>query len=156
SDSPSVVEGLLMAGVDVFRLNASHGPQEKHAERICTARKASEQFGKHVGILLDLQGPKIRLENFENSRCELQTGASFTITVERVVGNRERASTSYARFARDVKAGDRVLLADGAVEMRAVKTDGVSVRCEVLCGGEIGDNKGINLPGVQVSAPSLT
>ena len=77
----------------------------------------------------------------------------LSVRIEPVIGNSERASTSYARFAKDVKAGDRVLLADGAVEMRAIKTDGVSVRCEVLCGGEVGDNKGINLPGVQVSAP---
>src|SRR5262249_46121667 len=100
--------------------------------------------------------PKIRLEKFEHGACELHTGTSFTITVEPLLGNAERASTSYPRFARDAKPGDRVLLADGAVEVRAVKTDGVSVRCEVVSGGEIGDNKGINLPGVQVSTPSLT
>src|SRR5215472_9752025 len=86
SDSASVVHGLLAAGADVFRLNASHGTQEKLGERICAARRASEEFGKHVAILLDLQGPKIRLEKFENGCCELQTGSSFTITVESVVG----------------------------------------------------------------------
>src|SRR5207245_518542 len=80
----------------------------------------------------------------------------FTITVEPLLGNQERASTSYSRFAKDVKPGDHVLLADGAVHMRAVKSDGVSVRCEVLSGGEVKDNQGINLPGVQVSSPSLT
>jgi pyruvate kinase len=156
SDSPSMLHGLLEAGVDVFRLNASHGTQEKHAERIGAAREAADEFGKHVGILLDLQGPKIRLERFANGYCELATGSAFTITIEPILGNAERASTSYVRFAKDVKPGDRVLIADGAVELRALKTDGVSVRCEVLSGGEIGDNKGINLPGVQVSAPSLT
>src|SRR5260370_5310374 len=156
SDSPSVLHRLLEAGVDVFRLNASQGTQEKQAERIHAARKASEEFGNHIGVLLDLQGPKIRLEKFETGSCDLETGSAFTITIEPVLGNPDRASTSYSRFAKDVKAGDRVLLADGAVEMRAVKTDGVSVRCEVISGGQIGDNKGINLPGVQVSAPSLT
>src|SRR5215470_5851487 len=85
SDSPSVVDGLLAAGADVFRLNASHGTQEKLGERICAARKAAEEFGKHVGILLDLQGPKIRLEKFANGSCELATGSAFTITVEPVV-----------------------------------------------------------------------
>lgn len=156
SDAPSVLRRLLDAGVDVFRLNASHGTQEKHAERILAARKAAQEFGKHVGILLDLQGPKIRLEKFETGACELVAGSAFTITVETLLGNAERASTGYSRFAKDVKAGDRILLADGAVEMRAVKTDGVSVRCEVISGGAIGDNKGINLPGCQISAPSLT
>src|SRR5580704_7068996 len=156
SDSPTLLRGLLTAGVDVFRLNASHGTQEKHAERIAAARKAAQEHGKHVGILLDLQGPKIRLEKFELGTCDLLAGSTFTITVEPVIGNAERASTGYAGFAKDVKAGDRILLADGAVEMRAIKTDGTSVRCEVILGGEVGDNKGINLPGCQVSAPSLT
>lgn len=156
SDSPALLDRLLEAGVNVFRLNASHGTPEKNAERIAAVRQAEKRFGTYVGVLLDLQGPKIRLGKFENGTCELPTGCIFTITVEPLLGNCERASTSYARFAKDVKAGDHVLLADGSVQMRAVKSDGVSVRCEVLSGGVIGDNKGINLPGVQISSPSLT
>src|SRR5438552_3596443 len=156
SDSPDVLGRLFEAGVDVFRLNASHGTQEKHGERISAVRKGAQTLGKHTGVLLDLQGPKIRLGKFDGGRCHLETGTSFTITVEPVVGAPERASTNYNRFAKDVKVGDRVLLADGAVEMRAVKSDGISVRCEVLSGGDVSDNQGINLPGVQVSSPSLT
>jgi pyruvate kinase len=156
SDAPNTLHRLLEAGVDVFRLNASHGTQQQRAERICVARKAAQEFGKHTGILLDLQGPKIRLEKFEKGTCELVAGTMFTITIEPLLGNAERASTGYTGFAKDVKAGDRILLADGAVEMRALKTDGVSVRCEVISGGEVGDNKGINLPGCKVTAPSLT
>src|ERR1700681_2182961 len=98
SDSPSVLHGLLEAGVDVFRLNAFHCTQEKHAERIGAARAAAEEFGKHVGILLDLQGPKIRLGRFENGGCELCTGSVFTITTEKILGTCERASTGYERF----------------------------------------------------------
>src|SRR5215210_3197359 len=156
SETPALLDQLLEAGVNVFRLNASHGTQEKNAERIAAVRKAEERFGKYVGILLDLQGPKIRLGKFENGICELPTGSIFTVTVEPLVGNCQRASTNYTRFAKDVKAGDRVLLADGSVELRALKSDGVSVRFEVVSGGEVGDNKGINLPGIQVSSPSLT
>jgi pyruvate kinase len=156
SDSPALLDRLLEAGVNVFRLNASHGTPEKNAERIAAVRQAEKRFGKYVGILLDLQGPKIRLGKFENGTCELQTGSIFTITVEPLPGDSLRASTNYPRFAKDVKVGDRVLLADGSVELRALKSDGVSVRFEVLSGGEIGDNKGINLPGIQVSSPSLT
>jgi pyruvate kinase len=156
SDSPELLRRLLKAGVDVFRLNASHGTQEKRAECIHSVRAAASECGKHVGILLDLRGPKIRLEKFADGVCHIETGRAFTITVEPMLGNHERASTSYARFAKDVKAGDHVLLADGAVQMRAVKSDGVSVRCEVLSGGEVKDNQGINLPGVQISSPSLT
>jgi pyruvate kinase len=142
--------------VDVFRLNASHGEQDQHAARIAAVREASREAKIHAGILLDLQGPKIRLGRFENGGCQLQAGSEFTITTEQVMGTAERASTGYSRFARDVKAGDRVLLADGAVELQAAASDGVSVHFEVVTGGMVGDHKGINLPGVQVSIPSLT
>src|SRR5579859_7199777 len=87
SESPEVLRRLLEEGADVFRLNASHGTQEKHGERIRAARQAANEFGKHIGILLDLQGPKIRLERFENGGCELKTGSMFTISVEPVLGN---------------------------------------------------------------------
>jgi len=142
--------------VDVFRLNASHGTQEEHAARVAAVRACARETGKHAGILLDLQGPKIRLGRFENGGCMLETGGTFVITTEATLGNPERASTSYAKFARDVQPGDRILLADGAIELRALATDEVAVRTEVINGGAIGDHKGINLPGVQVSIPSLT
>jgi pyruvate kinase len=147
---------MLAAGVDVFRLNASHGEQDQHAARIAAVREAARQTGVHAGILLDLQGPKIRLGRFENGGCVLQTGTQFTITTEPLLGSCERACTGYSRFARDVKAGDRVLLADGTVELRALESDGTNVRTEVVHGGPVGDHKGINLPGVKVSIPSLT
>ena len=156
TDAPGVLNQLIAAGVDVFRLNASHGAQDEHQARIDAVRAAARKGGMHAGILLDLQGPKIRLGRFENGGCMLETGTHFTITTETVLGSSERASTGYGKFARDVKAGDRILLADGAIELRAVESDGVSVRTEVVHGGQIGDHKGINLPGVKVSIPSLT
>ena len=156
TDAPGVLGQLIAAGANVFRLNASHGTQIEHAARISAVRAAAREAGVHAGILLDLQGPKIRLGRFENGGCSIQTGATFTITTEAVVGNCECASTGYARFARDVQAGDRILLCDGAITLRALESDGVAVKTEVLCGGLLGDNKGINLPGVQVSIPSLT
>ncbi|HXB67953.1 MAG TPA: pyruvate kinase [Candidatus Acidoferrales bacterium] len=156
TDAPDVLNQLIAAGVDVFRLNASHGAQDAQAGRIHAVRAAARKGGVHAGILLDLQGPKIRLGRFENGGCLLEAGTHFTITTENVLGSPERASTGYALFARDVKPGDRILLADGSIELRAVDSDGISVRTEVVRGGPIGDNKGINLPGVQVSIPSLT
>jgi pyruvate kinase len=156
SDSPAILSSLLEAGVDVFRLNASHGTWEDHARRIDRVRGAAGKAGKHTGILLDLQGPKIRLGKFERGSCILKAGSRFVITTENVLGNDERASTGYAELARDVGPGNRVLLADGAVELRALSTDGKAVTFEVILGGTIGDNKGINLPGVKVSAPSMT
>ncbi|MGH9660249.1 MAG: pyruvate kinase, partial [Bryobacteraceae bacterium] len=156
TDRAETLSRLFEAGVDVIRLNASHGTQANHAERIRAVREAERKCGRHVGILLDLQGPKIRLGKFAGGGCTLAPGAGFTITTEPAVGDAGRASTGYAQFARDVSAGDRVLLADGAVELRALSSDGVSVRFEVASGGPIADNQGINLPGVNVSTESVT
>jgi pyruvate kinase len=156
TDSEAVLRKLFESGVDVFRLNASHGTLEDHARRIDLVRDLSSEFKTHPGILLDLQGPKIRLGTFKEGPCFLQDKASFTITTEQVAGTEELASTNYSDFARDVKPGDAVLLADGAVQLRVVETNGIRARCEVLVGGYISDRKGINLPGVSVSTPSLS
>jgi pyruvate kinase len=156
TDAPGTITQLLAAGVDVFRLNASHGNHEEHAARIAVVRAAARGSRSFPGILLDLQGPKIRLGCFEGGTATLEAGARFTITTEPITGNAEGASTSYANFACDVKPGDRILLADGSIELRAVASDEVAVRTEVVIGGVIGDHKGINLPGVDVSIPSLT
>ena len=156
SDAPEKLLSLIAAGVDVFRLNASHGEWTDHAKRIVAVRAAAQQTGRHIGILLDLQGPKIRLGKFENGGCHLKQGSHFTITTVEVLGTCDRASTAYSDFAKDVKPGDRVLLADGIIELRALHSDGIEVALEVVIGGPISDKKGINLPGVKVSAPSVT
>ena len=156
TDAPGVLGQMIAAGANIFRLNASHGSQAEHAARVAAVRAASRDAGVHAGILLDLQGPKIRLGRFEDGGCVLETGAVFTITTEPVIGNCERASTGYAQFARDVQPGHRILLCDGQVELRALESDGVAVKTRVVSGGAVGDHKGINLPGVQVSIPSLT
>jgi pyruvate kinase len=150
------MRSLFDAGVDVFRLNASHGTHEDHARRIQMVRELAAERKTHTGILLDLQGPKIRLGTFKDGPYMLQEGSMFTITTEPVDGNGERASTNYGDFGRDVNAGDSVLLADGTIELRVLETDGVAARCRVISGGVISDRKGINLPGVHVSTPSLS
>jgi pyruvate kinase len=156
TDSPELIRQLVCAGVDVFRLNMSHGSQPEHGARIQWVRQAAGEAGVHAAILMDLQGPKIRLGTFENGSCMLAAGAEFIITTEPVTGNCERASCTYSDFARDVKQGDRVLIADGSVELRVLSTNGVSAKCEVVTGGVVSDRKGVNLPGVNVSTPSLT
>ena len=156
TDSYSTINALVEAGVDVFRLNASHGTQEEHQRRIERVRASAAERGQHPAILLDLQGPKIRLGRFEGGAARLATGARFRITTEPVTGNAEVASTSYTGFAADVHAGDRVLLNDGEVELRAIASDGKAVDFEVISGGPIGDHKGIALPGIEVGVPSLT
>ncbi len=156
SRSPEMLRALLKAGVDVFRINASHGVYGEHTAVIHLIREIAADCGATAGILLDLQGPKIRLGKFEGGAATLETGARFSITVEDVIGNAKLAPTSYKALARDVTAGDRVLLADGSVELRALATNGVSVDFTVVSGGVIRDKQGINLPGVRVSIPSMT
>ena len=140
TDGPGILRQLLLAGANIFRLNASHGNVDEHAARVQAVRTTAKELGIHAGILLDLQGPKIRLGCFAEGGCTLAQGAEFTITTEQVLGTAERASTGYARFAKDVQAGDRILLADGALELRALASDGVAVRTEVVCGGPISDH----------------
>ncbi len=156
TDQPGVLRKLFEAGVDVFRLNASHSTQQEHARRIGEVRELAQEFGSYAAILLDLQGPKIRLGVFRNGSAALKEGALFTITTEPVEGTAEIASTNYASFASDLKPGDPVLLADGSIELRVESADATSARCEVITGGTISDRKGINLPGVNISTPSLS
>jgi len=156
SSSPEMIRRLLLAGVDVFRLNASHGSIEERTLAVDNIREAAAEISLHCGILLDLQGPKIRLGTFEGGRAVLEKGAEFSLTTENIQGSALRATTTYADFARDVKPGDRVLLADGALELKVIDSDGTCARCTVVTGGVISDKKGINLPGVQLSTPSLT
>lgn len=156
TDSESVLRKLFEAGVDVFRLNASHGNQQDLARRIQAVRELSAEYKSYPGILLDLQGPKIRLGTFKNGPVSLIEGSSFTITTQACEGDATMAYTNYPEFAQDVKPGSPVLLADGSVELRAVSTEGTAVRCVVVRGGPISDRKGINLPGVNVTASSLS
>ena len=119
TDAPETIRALIRSGAQIIRLNASHGEWEQHARRIAAIRDAEKSTGAPVGILLDLQGPKIRLGRFTGGKCALRTGSTFTLTTAEVMGDETRASTTYAGFARDVKPGDRVLLNDGAVSLRA-------------------------------------
>ncbi len=118
--SPEMLQGLLDAGVDVFRINASHGAHGDHATAIRQIRELAAKCGRTPGILLDLQGPKIRLGDFEGGAATLEKGARFTITVEPILGNAQIACTTYTSLPSDVVPGNRVLLADGAVALRAL------------------------------------
>lgn len=150
------IRELVAAGMDVARLNLSHGSRDDHAQAYQRVRQASDESGRAVAVLADLQGPKIRLATFENGEAWLETGSEFTITTEDVPGDENIASTVYTELARDVSAGDTVLIDDGNVRLRVLETDGLRVRCQVEEGGRISDHKGINLPGVSVSAPALS
>jgi pyruvate kinase len=153
-----MLERLLASGMDVARLNFSHGTHEQHATSIERLRQASLKVRKAVGILCDLQGPKIRTGKLENGAVELRVGAELMITTdESVVGTEEMVSTTNPFLAGDVNPGDRILLDDGLLELRVTSTDKKQlVRTEIIHGGMLKNNKGINLPGVALRAEALT
>ncbi len=152
-----ILEKVIAAGVNVARLNFSHGSYEDHVEVIRTLRSISRTRNVPIGILLDLQGPKIRVGKLENGEpVYLENGAPFTITTQPIVGNSERASTTYTHLPLDVAENDMILLDDGLIRLKVVAVKKDQVECTVVTGGLLKENKGINLPGVSVSAPSLT
>lgn len=147
---------LVNAGMNVARLNMSHGDHVVHAKRVGWIRDAARVAGRPVGILADLQGPKIRLGKFAEGEAWLEPGATFAITIEDVPGDAQRASTTLKTLTADVRAGDQILINDGAIELRAVEVTDTDVVTEVIVGGRVSDHKGINLPGVPVSVPALS
>lgn len=156
SREAATVAALLEAGMDVARLNFSHGTQEDHAATFRTLREEADRAGKHLAILADLQGPKIRVGKLAGGALELVPGGEVTVTVRDVVGADGVIPTTYRALPDDVRPGDRLLLDDGAMELTCLEAVGEDVRCRVVTGGRLLDHKGINLPGVKVSAPSLT
>ncbi|KAB0666458.1 pyruvate kinase [Oryzomonas japonica] len=156
SSSPDMVARLISAGVDIFRLNFSHGDNAQKLELIHTIRQASEKAGRQIGILADLQGPKIRTGKMANDAMTLTKGQEVVITTEDILGRDGLIPTIYRSLPTDVHPGSRILLDDGLMELKVVAIDGERVRCTVVTGGVLKNNKGINLPGVNVSAPSLT
>ncbi|MFW0791605.1 pyruvate kinase [Gordonia sp. CPCC 205333] len=150
------VRELVDAGMNVARLNFSHGEHEDHAEMYGRVRRASDATGKAVGILADLQGPKIRLGRFAQDRTVWENGEEVRITVEDVAGTHDRVSTTYKELARDAKAGDRLLVDDGKVGLTVTAVDGDDVVCVVTEGGPVSNNKGISLPGMNVSVPAMS
>jgi pyruvate kinase len=159
TSSREKIEELVHAGMDVARLNLSHGTHDDHRAVYRHLREVSDATGRAVGILLDLQGPKIRLGSFTGGEAELESGATFTITTkagEAEMGDSRLAETTYANLAHDVKPGDPLLIDDGNIRLEVLETDGVRVTTRVVEGGPVKDHKGINLPGANVSAPALS
>jgi pyruvate kinase len=147
---------LIDAGMDVARLNFSHGTWDDHAARIGMIREQSKLAGKPIAILQDLQGPKIRTGLLQDREVRLEEGAELIITSEECAGDAHRVSTTYKELPKDVRPGDTILIADGLMELRCERVAGPDVITRVIHGGPLGEHKGINLPGVQVSAPSMT
>jgi pyruvate kinase len=159
SSEPDMVEKLIATGVDVVRLNFSHGRHEDHALVLDRVRAASRHLQKPVGVLQDLQGPKIRTGPLKAGRAgvRLEAGAELVVTTEEeVLGDEKLVSTTYVHLGEDVRAGDRLLIDDGLLELRVLSTDGVRVRTQVIEGGMLGEHKGINLPGVALRTTAMS
>jgi pyruvate kinase len=156
TSSPEQITALVEAGMDVARLNFSHGAHADHATAYRRVREASDSTGHAVAILADLQGPKIRLGTFADGPVMWETGTQICVTVEDVVGTAGRVSTTYKDLHNDVRVGDRLLVDDGKIALTVVSVKGPDVFCLVVEGGEVSNNKGLSLPGVAVSVPALS
>ena len=155
-ESPEKIKELIAAGMNMARLNLSHGSYEEHQGRLDRVRAAAKEADKAVAILVDLQGPKIRLARFENGPHELSRGDIFTITTDEVAGTKERVGTTYKGLPGDCKAGDRILIDDGKVTVEVIEVKGNDVITKCIQPGFVSNNKGINLPGVAVSVPAMS
>jgi pyruvate kinase len=156
AETPERLVELVEAGMDVARLNMSHGGYEDHLMRLENTRAAAKTVGRPVGILADLQGPKIRLARFADGPENLEVGARFTITIDDVQGTADRCGTTYKGLPGDVSPGDLILIDDGKLTLRAVEVTATDVVTEVVVGGPVSNNKGINLPGVAMSVPAMS
>jgi pyruvate kinase len=156
TDTYEQIKALVDAGMDIARFNLSHGTYADHEERYHHVRKASDETGRSVGILADLQGPKIRLGRFREGPVLLERGDTFTITTEDIEGDRHVCGTTYEGLASDVSRGERILVDDGKVALEVTAIDGPRVTTTVVEGGMVSDHKGLNLPGVAVSVPALS
>ena len=154
--SPEQVKALIDAGMNMARLNLSHGSHEEHQARLNLVRAAAQAAGRPVAILVDLQGPKIRLARFSAGPHDLDRGDIFTITTDEVEGTKERVGTTYKGLPGDCKKGDRILIDDGKVTVEVIEIKGSDVITKVIEPGSVSNNKGINLPGVAVSVPALS
>jgi len=156
SESVVKLKKMIEAGMNVARLNFSHGTHEEHAKRIQNIRQAAKELGTQIGIMLDTKGPEIRIGNLANPKIFLEQGKEIFLTTQDVLGTEERISVNYPGLTRDVKPGDHILIDDGLICLQVVATDNEEIRCLVLNSGELTANKGVNVPGVKINLPALT
>ena len=156
SSDPVMLARMIRGGMDVARLNFSHGTNADHTRAIRRVRHASQRVGRTVGLLLDLQGPRLRVGEFEGGSVRVVSGATVLVTNTRGKGTAGRIPVLYSGLMKDVAPGDRVLIDDGKVILRVTGKSKGGLRCRVLAGGQVSDHKGVNFPGVRLSAPSMT
>ena len=156
SNNPEILEHLIRAGMNVARLNFSHGTYEEHRKSIVNIRALSDKLKMPVAILQDISGPKIRIGKFKDDNILLEAGSTFTLTCRDVIGDETKVSVNYRNLPDDVKVGDTILLSDGNIELKVEETTPEDVNCRVVVGGSLSSHKGINLPTVTMGIPPLT
>jgi pyruvate kinase len=156
SQSVDMLVKLIEAGMDVARLNFSHGTREQHRQTIDNLKEASKRTDEHISILQDLSGPKIRTGRLKEKSVEILTGSRYSFTTRDILGDAECVSTTYQQLPRDIQIGDSILVDDGKMKFSVISKTETDVLCSVVNGGILTDKKGMNLPGVKVSVPSFT
>lgn len=154
--SEKILTELVQEGLDVVRINFSHGDEKEHEPKVLLARKVSKKLGRPVAILQDLGGPKIRIGDFSTESVNLKVGDSFTLTTEEIMGDENKVYVNYPLLPKEVKVGGMILLQDGKKKLQVTSIKGKEVRCQVLVGGELKARKGVNLPGAYLSISSIT
>ena len=156
SDDRETLGKMIDNGMDVCRLNFSHGTHEDHQKRIDTIKEIRRQKGMPVAILVDTRGPEIRTGDFEAKDIQLEVGQDFTITMDDIVGNKERCTVTYKELVKDISVGDRILIDDGLIELLVKELTEKDILCKVINPGFINNRKGLNIPGVKINLPAIT
>jgi pyruvate kinase len=156
SESPQILEALIQAGMNVARLNFSHGTHKEHLRKIQTIRQVADRMRQPVAILQDLGGPKIRIGLMKEGGVELRRGMEFYLTNQEIIGDETRASVTYSPLPSEAKPGDRILLADGTIELKVLDSDGTNIRCQIIVGGMLTSHKGMNFPTGTILASTFT
>ncbi len=156
TDDPAVLKRIFLNGMDVARLNFSHGTHEEQQKRIDLFKKIRKELNRPAALLLDTKGPEVRLKKFKDGSIFLEKGDPFTLTTDEVTGDNQKVSVTYSGLPGNVKRGDRILIDDGLIELRVSGTTAKEILCEVINGGEVSDRKGVNLPGITLDIPFLS
>ena len=153
TDNEDVLRDLMLNGMDVARLNFSHGSHEEALERINRIKKVRDELNIPVAILLDTKGPEVRIKDFKEGKVELKEGQKFTLCTDDVVGDENQVSITYANLPNDVKVGSKILIDDGLIEMEVISVKNSKILCKVKNGGVVSNKKGVNVPNVALSMP---
>lgn len=155
-DEPAVLEKLMLAGMDVARINFSHGNYQDQAPRIETVKQVREKVGKPVALMLDTKGPEIRIGKFQDGGIELKEGDTFTLVTDEILGDKEKVSITYKNLCNEVNVGTMILINDGLIKVEVVEIQGTNIKCKVIDGGPLTNTKSINIPGMYINLPSPT